>query len=71
MNAAGIVEHLKKKHIPPNDKCRTDAPHPTTKNKPFSLRERVSAFLIWGIGICLSILAFIFEIIVNTFSPRV
>jgi len=60
MNSAGMFDLYKKKYFPVTKKCRTDI-HPETKTRPLTLFDLTFAFLILGIGLSLSCLAFCLE----------
>ena len=69
LNAAGVGDFYRKKYFPPTPKCRTDTP-PETEAHSLNLFELGSAFLILGIGLSISILAFLMEITVKCFIGR-
>jgi len=67
VNAAGIIDLYKKKYFPSTKQCRTDIP-PETKTQSLTLVEFGAAFMILGVGLTLSLLAFLTEIISKYFS---
>ncbi len=67
----GLVDYWKKKHIPSMKRCQlNNVESGNRRPKPITLVALSSAFAIIGIGITLSILAFLFEIIVSFFIRR-
>jgi len=64
MNAAGIVAHNKNKFFPSSRQCRTDVSSENSK-RPLTLFDLTAPFLIVGVGLSLSILAFLIEVVVN------
>ena len=59
----GLVAHLKKKYIPPSDQCRVDK-IPDAKLEAVKLNELTIVYLILGVGLTLSILSFLLEIVI-------
>jgi len=70
MWASGTVSHMIKEHFPVATKCRTDNP-PETNIRTLTLTDLAAAFLILGIGLSLSILAFAIEILSRCVVNRV
>ena len=64
MHASGIVALYKQRHMPITNQCNTDVP-PETKTRSLNLTDLAPAFLILGIGLSLSIVAFSVEIMAN------
>ena len=64
------MDLCKKKYFPTTDKCRTDVP-PETKTRSFTLLDLTAAFFIFGVGISLSVLAFLIEMMINFVSRRI
>lgn len=62
INAAGIIKLYTAKHFPSTKNCRTDVP-PQSKTHSFTLVEFTAAFFILGVGLTLSLLAFLAEVI--------
>ena len=60
----GLFYYLDSRYAPVTDTCSVDAP-PEKKLRPWALKDFTAAFLVLGFGVCISILAFIFEHIVN------
>ncbi len=59
-----MVALIKKSYFPSTQKCRTDVP-PETKTRVLTLLDLAPAFLIFGIGLSISLIAFLIEIIAN------
>lgn len=59
-----MVALIKKSYFPSTQKCRTDVP-PETKTRVLTLLDLAPAFLIFGIGLSISFIAFLIEIIAN------
>lgn len=70
MWASGTVSHMEREHFPVATKCRTDNP-PETNIRTLTLTDLAAAFLILGIGLSLSILAFAIEILHSCVINRV
>ena len=60
--ANGIYSRFKKAYFQATNKCRTDVPL-KTKIGPLTLLDLSPAFLVLGIGISISVLSFLLEII--------
>ena len=70
MWASGTVSYMMREHFPVATKCRTDSP-PETYIRTLTLTDLAAAFLILGIGLSLSILAFAIEILSRCVVNRV
>ena len=60
----GLIAYLKKKYIPPSDQCRVDKT-PDAKLQAVKLNELAIVYLILGVGLTLSVVAFLMDIVVK------
>jgi len=58
--SGGLISYFRNKYFPSTDQCRVDAA-PDSNCKPLTLVDLSPAFFVLGIGISLSILAFLLE----------
>ena len=58
----GFVSHMKNKYFPVTKQCRTGAP-PETQIRALQIKDLTVIFIILVIGLSLSVLAFIAELI--------
>ncbi len=58
---AGLTDLWQKWSLPNIDKCKLDKNKDEGKVKPITLVELSSAFLVLGVGLLLSVLAFLIE----------
>lgn len=66
IHASGIVALYKLRHLPSTNQCGTDNP-PETKIGALDFVDLVAAFFILGVGMLLSVLAFIAEILAGCY----
>lgn len=57
---SGTLNQIYKSHHPPPSKCRVDY-RPRASNAPLTLLDLSSAFVLWGVGLSLSIIVFAVE----------
>jgi len=62
--SAGLIDLWQKWSLPNIDKCKLDKNKDDGKVKPIKLAELSSAFLVLGVGLILSALAFLIESLV-------
>lgn len=60
----GLNENLRSKMSPRDRPCRTDV-KPTGKMAAFKLREFSAAFFLFAVGVAISCLAFLLELIIG------
>ena len=68
--ANGIIAHYKNTYFHGASQCRTDVP-PKTRIRSLTLIDMSPAFFILGLGILLSSLCFLLEIIVTYITDRI
>ena len=66
---SGLNNYWYDSYKPPGQNCRIDY-RPKTRNKPLTLIDLSSVFLLFGLGIALSVLAFLIERIVATWKQH-
>ena len=62
LQASGIIALYKLRHMPSTNECNTDVP-PETKTRSLNPTDLAPAFLILGIELTLSMLAFFIEVL--------
>lgn len=72
MRESGVIDFLIRKYMKHTDKCtlKTIEKTSTSEGKPMTLRAIVSAFLILGLGVGISLMSFASEIIVSWISTK-
>ena len=63
MNQFGLVDHWKASFIPPPTRCSNplSTKHTTRTNERLTLNFLLSAFLVYGVGVVISITVFVLE----------
>ena len=67
----GLTKFWLKKHVPSMHRCALENQNSDGKPKPIRLIELSSAFAIIGIGLGLSVVAFLAEKIVSVFKKKI
>lgn len=62
----GLVLYLRDKHIPVVNKCRVDH-RPRSKVRPLNFEDLTSAFIVLGMGVLLSFIIFVVQLIKGKF----
>ena len=70
MWASGTISYIKGNHFPVASKCRTDNP-PESNTRSLTLTDLAAPFFILGVGLSISIVAFIFEILSRCLINRI